>query len=461
MEKQTFVVRPVLFPILICLLFATGVLSVQAAKVGEKVNAGSNVVSAKSLQKIIDRAERGETIQLKPGIYKGPVRIDKPLALAGSKETVVDGGGNGHVIAVHSGDVTIQGLTIQNSGKRNEDSGIFVDDGARVILKNNVLKDVHFGVYIKNGTGVTVSGNEIIGGSGHFSAKGNGIHIFKGTDNVIENNCIEGVQDGIYFDFAYGVDVRGNEIRHSRYGMHYMFSEKIKTENNLAENNMIGFMIMDSGDLEFTGNKIYDQFHFRGFGIYIYQSKDILFHRNEIVRNSVGISFEWSENSVFRRNLIAANQIGLQFRKENGKNVFTENNFVGNIVSSAVGGKAYRLDDGRKGNYWDDYKGYDTDGDGIGDNPYRAGSVYDALLKWQPHWQFYFESPAVMMWTRAEAMFPTNPHAPVYDDHPLVRPVRIWNGRGAESGINGGLLLSGLVMFAVSLAIFLKGRKGI
>lgn len=456
MERRICSLRSVVYPAFISLFLVMVLLPGQASAVEEEMKLGNQ-----SLQNIIDRAERGKTIYLNPGVYKGPVRIDKPLTLAGSEGTVVDGGGKGHVITVQSEDVTVKGLTIRNSGKGDENSGIFVDHGVRVILKNNVFKDVHYGIYIKKGADVTVTENVITGGSGHFSGKGNGIHIFKGTDSIIEKNRIEGVQDGIYFDFASGVTVRFNEIRHSRYGMHFMFSEKIKAENNVAEGNMIGFMIMDSGELKFAGNKISDQFHFRGFGIYIYQSRDILFQRNEIVRNSVGISFEMSENSVFRRNLIAANQIGLQFRKENGKNVFTENNFIGNIVSSAVDGKAYRLDDGRKGNYWDDYKSYDTDGDGIGDNPYRAGSVYDTLFKWQPHWQFYFESPAVMMWTRTEAMFPSHSHAPVYDDNPLVRPVQIWNKAGSEHGLNVSLFLSGLVLLFVALAIFFKGRKGI
>ncbi len=412
-----------------------------------------------SLQEIINKAEKGQTLQLKPGVYKGPIYIDKPLFLTGSKGTIIDGGGKGNVITVQSGDVKIKGLTIEHSGRFDNNSGIYIDNGEHVVLENNIIRNVHFGIYIKNGIDITVDSNSISGYDGHFSRKGNGIHIFKGKGNVIENNYIYDVQDGIYFDFAEEVIVRHNEVRDSRYGLHYMFSGKVRTEENLTAGNITGLMIMDSAELEYAGNRVQDQFHVRGFGILVYRSQNIVLERNDIIRNSVGISFEESENTVFKNNVIAANQVGLQFRRGNVDNVFTENNFIGNIVSSTVGNEELRLDNGVKGNYWDDYKSFDVDGDGIGEIPYKAGSLYDTLLKRQPLWQFYFESPAVNMWTRAESMFPAMGSVEVYDYHPLVDPVRLSGEEQIENGKNSQLLLTGMLFLGIATVIIFRGRR--
>lgn len=42
-------------------------------------------------------------------------------------------------------------------------------------------------------------------------------------------------------------------------------------------------------------------------------------------------------------------------------------------VAGALAKKNHWSVDGR-GNYWDDYQGYDADGDGVGDIPYRYTS---------------------------------------------------------------------------------------
>lgn len=413
-----------------------------------------------NLQEKIDRAKEGQTINLSKGVYKGPITINKPLTIIGSKDVLIDGGGNGSVITVQNDHVTLKSLTIENSGKHQEDSGIYLENSAHTILKNNNIQNVHFGIYIKNGSNIVVKNNKITGHEGHFSQKGNGIHIFKGEGNVIERNSISNVQDGIYFDFAKNVTVRHNEVLHSRYGMHYMFSENILTEENLTEGNITGLMIMDSNELEYYRNEVYDQFHFRGYGILIYDTQNIVLKENRVVQNSVGISLEKAENTEFKNNLIAANQVGLEFRRDNSNNVFTENNFMGNIVSSTIGKEELRLDNGARGNYWDDYKSYDTDGDGVGEVPYKAGSLYDDILKRQPLWQFYFESPAILMWTKAESMFPSFGSVEVYDHNPLVEPINfVTEQKASDKGGKWQLLLLALIFLGVSFMILLKGRK--
>lgn len=420
-------------------------------------NAQANTLD---LQDHIDRAQEGATIQLKQGVYKGPITITKPITIRGEPGVVIDGGQRGNVITISTDHVTLSDLTILHSGKGNEVSGIFLNKANHVHLVNNHLENVHFGIYIKNGTNNEVVGNVIKSYDDHFSARGNGIHIFKGKDNRIANNEIRQVQDGIYFDFATEVEVTHNVIVDSRYGMHFMYSNHITATNNVIKRNITGLMVMDSSNITFLDNAISEQFHFRGFGVLIYQSKNILLKQNEIIRNSVAVSFEKAENTEVSRNIIAANQVGLEFRRENKNNLFFENNFVANILSANVGNTSLSLDNGEKGNYWDDYRSFDITGDLIGEIPYKAGSIYDHLLQRQPLWQFFFESPAIQIWSRAETMFPSFGVAEVYDNKPFVEPLDLKrNGEIKENNRSFSLLLLSLTLIGSALLIIYKGRK--
>ena len=83
----------------------------------------------------------GDTVVLVPGLYHGPIVIERPVTLEGEPPgAVVDGGGQGNVITVAAPDVVIRGLTIRNSGISLEkmNSGIFVGKaGDRALIENN------------------------------------------------------------------------------------------------------------------------------------------------------------------------------------------------------------------------------------------------------------------------------------------------------------------------------------
>lgn len=419
------------------------------------------VKPGESIQQVIDQAEAGDAIDIEKGIYREMIEITKPLFLQGEPGATIVGSGEGDVIHIQADNVTIQGLTITHSGKTETSSGIYIKEGSNHVIERNVLEEVFYGIYSENSTNGTFRDNEIHSYEAHFSDRGNGIHIFNGSNHLVENNRITDVQDGIYFDFTKDIKVVQNQIEGSRYAFHYMFSKGIEAEQNEVRNNINGFMIMDSESLELISNKIEEQFHFRGFGILIYESKDIKIEKNEITRNSTGISLEKVENTYFIQNVVAANQVGLEFIGENESNVFTENNFIGNIVQSKIANSAMRLDDGKRGNYWDDYGFYDLNGDGIGEEAYKAGSLYDQLLKKQPYWQFYFESPSIKLWSKAETFFPSIGASEVKDERPSVQPFELGHLQSSQEGAQKRFVVFGLGLFLTLLPflMILKGRR--
>ncbi|GAM16116.1 right-handed parallel beta-helix repeat-containing protein [Mesobacillus selenatarsenatis] len=412
-----------------------------------------------SIQEAVDNAKNGDTILISPGLYKESVLINKEVTIKGEGGAIIGGGGEGNVITVTASNVVIDGLTIQNSGSGQEDSGIYIQSADRSLIKNNTLKNVQNGIYIANSNENQLIENSITSNKAHFSKRGNGIHIFKGGGHFLKGNEIAYVQDGIYFDFTKGIQVSENHVSESRYGMHFMFSEEISAERNHVENNVTGFMVMDSAHIDFIQNKVTDHFHFRGYGILIYETKNVQVEGNEILRNSTGLSLEYGVDTLISRNQIAANQVGLEFMGKNENNTFSENNFIGNVVQSKISGDDMRLDDGVKGNYWDDYSSFDLSGDGVGEEAYKAGSLYDRLLRKQPYWQFFFESPSIKLWTKAEALFPSFGAADVYDARPLVEPVIMIQEaeqRSKDRMIPGVL---GILFILFSIFVIVKGRK--
>ncbi|UII56164.1 nitrous oxide reductase family maturation protein NosD [Cytobacillus spongiae] len=412
-----------------------------------------------SLQDVINQANAGDKLVLEKGIYKGPFHLTKSLTITGENGAVLDGQGEGSVLTIQAKDVTIENLSIQNSGKGKEDSGVYVLEGGNHIITQNQMEDVMNGVFVEKSQSVRILENVVTSFAGGIYDRGNGIHLLRGAGHTIQGNTIDLVQDGVYLDFAKEIYLERNEITQSRYAFHFMFSDNILTKRNRLADNITGMMIMNSAQLELMENEIIDHFDFRGFGIIMYESEAIVLAENELKRNSTGLSLENTKDVSISRNQISGNQVGLEFKKKNEGSQFTENNFIGNVVQSKITDDEMRLDNGELGNYWDDYGSFDVTGDGIGEVTYKAGSLYDQLLDRQPYWQFFFESPAVKLWSKAETLFPSI-GVEVYDGKPLVQPVDLQenNGKQGEKK-NESVLITAILFLALSLFLIWKGRK--
>lgn len=384
------------------------------------------------LQASIDAASPGSIVEVAPGVHQGPIHIDKSLTLVGLDGAVIEGDRVGSVVTVDGDSVTIRGLTIRGSGRSisAEAAGIKAT-GDGHIFEDNLVEDVYFGIHLANGQGSVVRRNRVAPGERGGVRPGHAISLWYQRRVRIEDNELSDSRDGVYLSFADDVWVQGNRVSGARYGVHSMYSKGSTFVGNGLQENLVGMALMYSDGLVMRCNRIAR--HRQGataYGILLKDIDNLLLERNTLVGNRVGI---YADNvplgrdgrAIIRNNLIGSNDAALAVQSTS-RLTFVGNRVVDNLLSIRTeGGRVSaesRWSEGGRGNFWDDYRGFDRDGDGIGDIPYRFEAVMNELIRKRPLTRAFLYTPAHMALESAARMFPLfRPEPLIVDEHPLMR----------------------------------------
>jgi len=383
------------------------------------------------LQSRITAAPPGSTLAVTAGVYRGPVVIRGPLSVIAAAGAIIDGEGTGSVVTIEGDGVVFRGFTVRNSGRQvtDEAAGIKVT-GNRHRIENNRVEDVYFGIHIGGGSHSMVADNVITPGQDHGARPGHGISAWNLQDAQLLRNTIADARDGIYLSFTERVIVAGNTVTKCRYGLHSMYSQSARFENNHAFANLLGAALMMSDRLVLRGNRI--EQHRQGaaaYGVLLKDIGDLIAEDNQILGNRVGVYAEGVPSNAgriatFKRNIIAGNEVGLALQS-NAALTVTENRIADNLTDVRPLGNGLspqmRWSDGTTGNSWGQYRGFDANRDGVGDVPYRLEDSMDALIRRNPLIQAFLYTPAHLALEAAARMFPLYRQRPVLvDDRPLM-----------------------------------------
>lgn len=386
--------------------------------------------AAFDLQQAIDRARPGDVVRIPSGVHRGHFRVTLPLTLQGEPGAVVDGEGEGDVIRIEAEGVTVRGLTIRGTGDSldRENAGLTVLKGG-ALIEDNRLEDVLFGIYLKDAPGSVIRRNRVGGKELDIARRGDALRLWYSPDCRIEDNLVANSRDAVMW-FSDRVLLSGNHVSDCRYGLHFMYSDDNRLEGNLLEHNSVGAFLMYSQNLTVYRNTFRGNRGPSGYGIGLKDMDGVDARGNLILGNRIGLYLDNSPGSVnvthhFQENVFAYNDMGVAFLPSVRRNRFSDNTFLDNLEQVAVlGGGAFPGNaftvEGR-GNFWSDYRGYDLDGDGIGDLPYRSESLFENLIDREPKLRLFLFSPAQLAIEAAAEAFPMmRPRVKLVDEAPLM-----------------------------------------
>jgi nitrous oxidase accessory protein len=350
---------------------------------------------AVDLPTALTQSQDGDRVELAGRTHVGSVRVERAVTLVGPG--TIDGAGKGHTVILVAAGAKLEGLTVIRSGTElgTSDACVYIGPKAKGAQVLDVsVRDCTFGIYVDQTEDSHIERCRVVGSVvGQRSLRGNGIHLFDATRVTLVGNDIRGGRDGIYVSATEHSLIADNHMADTRFGVHYMFSHHNHLRGNVAENNVTGYAIMQSGNIKVEDNTA------RGntdHGILFRDAFDSKIINNHTEMNGEGLFFFSSVDNVIVGNRMWRNGVGAKIWAGSDRNEVHDNQFIGNrrqifyvATADLVWGQ-----DGR-GNLWGDYLGWDQDGDGVGDRPYRVDSFSAHLLYRFPQAVLLLRSPAL------------------------------------------------------------------
>ena len=382
------------------------------------------------LQALIDGATAGDTLYLNAARYQSAV-IDKALTLIGrGAETVIDGGGRGHVLAVLAPGVELRSLRVIGSGTdvTDKESGIWVDRrAAGVRIAGVQVEECGFGIWVDAATDPEITGCKIVGRTDEkiVSDLGNGIHLFNVKGGKVSDNEVVHGRDGIYISNSTGCLIANNQISHTRFAIHYMYAHFNRVIGNQTDSSSVGIALMYSKYLQVLDNTA------RGNHTHGIMLRNLYYSRiagNLTAGNADGFFFSGCNYDTLTANLVANNTLGILV-SDSKDNEVTGNAFKDNQEQLSYQNYASLQ---WEGNYWSDYLGWDRDGDGIGDKKHYPADIASYLVYRYPVIRLVMHSPAMKLLQGLEAQFPVIRAPGVVELRPLMGNPLATIGEGGE-----------------------------
>jgi len=304
------------------------------------------ITPCRTLQYAVDQAQTGDEIHVATGVYTGVqarsgvtqvVYISKTITVQGgytptfagppdpvAYPTTLDAEGKGRVIYI-SGTITValEGVRLTNGSISGNGGGIYAENAHLIIsacqIFSNSATSFGSGVYLKDGTNATLTGNQV------YSNKRQGLYFSNSptatlTDNKIYNNTWGGVS--LYL--SDNVALVNNEVYNNTAltggGIYVSHSDNVALVNNEVYNNTAwfegggGIYLSRSTNATLTSNQVYNNTaSASGGGIYLTDSPTATLVSNWVHSNTAnhggGISLLSSANATLMSNMVVENRI--------------------------------------------------------------------------------------------------------------------------------------------------------
>ena len=379
----------------------------------------------RTLTAALDAARPGDRIVVQAGRYREPAIVVRvTVAIVGEGRPVFQGGTHS-TIQVRADGVEIRGLAFEQvTASATEDRAAILLEGVQGCrILDNEIRGAYFGIYAMRSAGCTIAGNRLRAAPGRASTSGNGIHLWQSSDMTVRGNTVEGHRDGIYLEFSRAARVSDNLVKgNSRYGLHFMRSDSCAYAGNRFERNGAGVAVMYSRGVRMTGNRFEQNRGTAAYGLLLKEISDATVRDNSFIDNTVGLYLEDSNRNLVEGNLFRRNGWAVKVLANATGNRFTGNRFEGNSFDAATNSRSAPSSFDR--NWWDRYRGYDLDRDGLGDIPYRPVRLFSLVAEQHKPALILLRSAFVDLLDGAERLMPMLTPDALADQSPLMRRPR-------------------------------------
>jgi nitrous oxidase accessory protein len=391
----------------------------------------TDVAPGARLQDAIDAAADGAALCLAPGRHAGPIRVTRRVTLWGPRDATIASSGDGTTVDIAADGAQLLGVTVDGSGHRFDllDAAVRVR-GAGVHVDGIVVVRATFGILVERSTHALVRGNVIRGNpDAPAGLRGDSIRLWETTDSVVERNQVVDGRDVVVW-YSSRNRIADNHIVRSRYGTHLMYSSDCEVVGNRYESDAVGVFIMYSHRVRVTANVIVGGSASAEMGVGIKDSGDITLERDGIVHAGIGVYVDGNappgESNRFIGNAIRLCDAAVVFHASTTRVELVANELADNQVAVRVDGRGDALAVTWDGNYFDDYVGYDLDGDGVGDVPYEPRSLSGDLVRRYPELAFFRGAPSLELTDAVTHLVPLlQPPTLLRDPHPRMSPPHI------------------------------------
>lgn len=380
----------------------------------------------KTIKEAIAKAEEGDTILVKPGVYKeSNIKVDKGLSIIGEGLPTIDGQDKGEIVTIGADNVSLDGFKIINVGSSytTDYASVRVVTSKNFTIQNLVLEKLFFGIYIQRSHHGKILNNKVTGEAVSEFSSGNAIHLWHSTNIEITGNDVRHVRDGIYLEFSDDIIIRRNISKYNvRYGLHFMFSNDDLYEYNTFEGNGAGVAVMFSKRIDMHHNIFKKNWGTASYGLLLKEISDAKISNNVFFENTVGITVEVCTNIDYKNNDFIINGWAMNIKGGSYKNMVINNNFIHNSFDISYHG---RMNDNLfDGNYWSTYTGYDLDKNGIGDVPYRPVKLFSYIVNKAPESIILLRSLFIDIIDFSEKVSPVFTPDDLIDENPKMKRIK-------------------------------------
>jgi parallel beta-helix repeat protein len=274
---------------------------------------------------------------------------------------------------------TIQGNASRIKGYDDGNNGVILAGRNNVTITRLNFEQGDTGVRISNSSHINITGNTFTNGlTTGIATKDSSLVLIEGNNftsiygpAILCNGTAHTIKGNTLTDGAYGIDLEGssNLISDNKIEVLLPIIMDKADSNIIARNKISGpapyLTHWPDRDQNFTGNE--------GIALFRDCSNNIIFGNNitGFVNQAIRIT-DGSNNTVYG-NYMANNQfaIALGGFGDPANNTFYGNTFTADSCKIRINDvEGTFWDNGTIGNYWGDYNGTDSNGDGIGDTPH-------------------------------------------------------------------------------------------